>query len=67
MIMKDYSKTDHPLMLSGYQFFIGGIVMIAVGTADGRQYPDTVGEGLRDTGLSGLCVGDGLYDLEPAS
>ncbi len=35
VIMKDYSKTDHPVMLSGYQFFIGGIVMIAVGTAMG--------------------------------
>ena len=31
VIMKKYSKTDNPVMLSGYQFFIGGIVMMAVG------------------------------------
>ena len=31
VIMKKYSKTDNPVMLSGYQFFIGGIVMMTVG------------------------------------
>lgn len=30
-IMKKYSKTDNPVMLSGYQFFIGGLFMMAVG------------------------------------
>ena len=29
--MKEYSKTDDTVMLSGYQFFIGGIVMMAAG------------------------------------
>lgn len=31
VIMKKYAKKDNPLMLSGYQFFIGGIVMMAAG------------------------------------
>ncbi len=31
VIMKKYAKKDNPVMLSGYQFFIGGIVMMAAG------------------------------------
>lgn len=31
VIMKDYSKKDDPIMLSGYQFLIGGLTMISVG------------------------------------
>ena len=37
VIMKKYSKTDNPVMLSGYQFFIGGIVMMAVGFCMGGR------------------------------
>ena len=29
--MKKYSKKDNPVMLSGYQFIFGGIVMIVLG------------------------------------
>ena len=39
VIMKDYSRKDHPVMLSGYQFFIGGMVMIAVGFMMGGRIP----------------------------
>ena len=31
VIMKDYSRKDNPVMLSGYQFLIGGIFMMVVG------------------------------------
>ena len=44
-IMKIYSKTDDPVMLSGYQFFIGGVVMIAAGYLMGGRvmFPDAKG------------------------
>lgn len=29
--MKKYSKKDNPGMLSGYQFILGGIVMVLLG------------------------------------
>ena len=32
-LMKNYSKNDNPVMLSGYQFIFGGIVMVIVGLA----------------------------------
>ena len=35
--MKKYSKTDDALVLSAYQFFIGGVVMIAVGCVMGGK------------------------------
>ena len=37
VIMKKKSKTDKPVLLSGYQFFIGGIVMMAVGFCMGGR------------------------------
>lgn len=30
-LMKNYSKNDNPVMLSGYQFIFGGIVMVVLG------------------------------------
>lgn len=43
--MKLYSKTDHPVMLSGYQFFVGGVVMIVAGYVMGGRVsmPDAKG------------------------
>lgn len=37
VIMKKYSRTDNPVMLSGYQFFIGGVVMIFAGVLMGGR------------------------------
>ena len=37
VIMKKYSKRDNPVTLSGYQFLIGGIVMMAVGICMGGR------------------------------
>ncbi len=36
-LMKNYSKKDNPVMLSGYQFIFGGIVMIILGYAMGGR------------------------------
>lgn len=36
-LMKNYSKKDYPVMLSGYQFIFGGIVMIILGYAMGGR------------------------------
>lgn len=37
VIMKRYSKEENPVMLSGYQFVVGGAVMILVGLAMGGE------------------------------
>lgn len=36
-LMKNYSKNDNPVMLSGYQFIFGGIVMVILGFAMGGR------------------------------
>lgn len=36
-LMKNYSKNDNPVMLSGYQFIFGGIVMVVVGLIMGGR------------------------------
>lgn len=36
-LMKNYSKKDNPVMLSGYQFIFGGIVMIILGLVMGGR------------------------------
>lgn len=37
VFLKRYSKEDNPVMLSGYQFLVGGIVMAAIGAAGGGE------------------------------
>lgn len=37
VLIKQYSKDDNPAALSGYQFMLGGAVMIAVGIIGGGQ------------------------------
>lgn len=37
VFMKKYSSSNNPAMLSGYQFMLGGFVMIAVGVAMGGK------------------------------
>ena len=36
-LMKNYSRNDNPVMLSGYQFIFGGIVMVILGFAMGGR------------------------------
>lgn len=36
-LMKKYSKDENPVMLSGYQFMLGGVVMILLGLALGGR------------------------------
>lgn len=37
--MKEYSKKDNPVMLSGYQFILGGIVMVLLRFGMGGRIP----------------------------
>lgn len=37
VLMKKYSKFEDPVIISGYQFLVGGLVMIAAGAAFGGQ------------------------------
>lgn len=38
VLIKKYSQTDNPVMLSGWQFFAGGVFMIAVGLIAGGKF-----------------------------
>ncbi len=37
VLMKKYSKTENPVMMSGYQFLFGGIIMLIVGLLMGGK------------------------------
>lgn len=36
-MIKKYSKDENPVVLSGYQFFLGGIILVVVGIATGGK------------------------------
>lgn len=38
VIIKKYSQTENPVMISGYQFLLGGLIMIAGGAAAGGRF-----------------------------
>ena len=46
VIMKKYAKKDNPVMLSVYQFFIGGIVMMAAGYLMGGRISAVSGKAM---------------------
>ena len=46
VFLKRYSKTDNPVMLSGYQFLTGGLVMIFCGFLAGGRFEAVTGEGM---------------------
>ena len=46
VLIKDYSKKENPVILSGYQFFFGGLVMIACGLAAGGRLVHITGVGI---------------------
>lgn len=37
LLIKSYSQKEHPVVLSGYQFFLGGIFLILIGFASGGR------------------------------
>lgn len=37
VLMKSFTKHEEPVILSGYQFFVGGIVMILIGVIGGAE------------------------------
>ncbi|MGN0157732.1 MAG: DMT family transporter [Brotaphodocola sp.] len=44
--IKRYSVTDHPVMLSGYQFLVGGVIMMVIGTVMGGRISVITGAGI---------------------
>lgn len=46
VLMKIYSKEENPVVLSGYQFILGGIVMIAIGLLLGGSVSLESGKGV---------------------
>lgn len=46
VIMKSYSKEENPVVLSGYQFFVGGIIMIIIGMLFGGKLTVITGKGI---------------------
>lgn len=52
VMMKIYSKDNNPVMLSGYQFILGGIVLIALGLAlGGRIGPEGTDSAAKAVGV----------------
>lgn len=45
-LIKDYSRYDNPVMLSGYQFIFGGAVLIACGFLSGGRILHVTGQGI---------------------
>lgn len=46
VLLKKFSKNDDPVMLSGYQFIVGGAVMISLGAAMGGHMSVINGKGI---------------------
>lgn len=46
ILIKKYSKYENPVTLSGYQFFIGGLIMAVTGFAMGGRLTVVTGQGL---------------------
>ena len=46
VLNKIYSRTENPVMLCGYQFFVGGIIMIAVGLIAGGRMQEVTAIGI---------------------
>jgi len=46
VLLKEYSRDEDPVVLSGYQFVMGGAVMIAVGWLMGGRLLNVTGQGM---------------------
>lgn len=46
VVMKSYSEDENPVVLSGYQFFVGGIIMILLGGIWGGRLTVITGKGI---------------------
>ena len=46
VIIKSYSKDENPVVLSGYQFFVGGVIMIIFGAIGGGKLTVITGKGI---------------------
>ena len=46
VLIKIFGKDENPVLLSGYQFFVGGLIMIAAGYLMGGRIPTVTASGL---------------------
>ncbi len=46
VLIKIYGKDENPVLLSGYQFFVGGLIMVAAGYLMGGRIPTVTMNGL---------------------
>ena len=68
VLIKDYSKKENPVILSGYQFFFGGLVMIACGLAAGGRLVHITGVGIAMLLYLGLLSAiSAVRSLDPSS
>ena len=61
--LKRYSQEDDPVMLSGYQFLVGGIILSVIGFAMGGRLSGFTGSVLVVTSLSRVPVSHGVRTL----
>lgn len=46
VMVKEFSKTENPVMLSGYQFVLGGVILVIIGLLFGGRLTGVSGEGV---------------------
>lgn len=46
VFIKKYSEDENPVVLSGYQFFVGGVIMMILGTVWGGELTVITGKGI---------------------
>ena len=46
VMVKEFSKTENPVMLSGYHFVLGGVILVIIGLLFGGRLTSVSGEGV---------------------
>lgn len=46
VMVKEFSKTENPVMLSGYQFVLGGVILVIIGLLFGGRLTTVSGKGI---------------------
>ena len=62
VLIKIFGKDENPVLLSGYQFFVGGLIMIAAGYLMGGRIPTVTASGLALLLYMGF-ISTGAYTL----
>ena len=67
VFVKKFSQKFNPVMLSAYQFIIGGIVLMAAGGVMGGHITKSDTKWNRTAGLSGAGFSSGIFPLGHSS